>query len=54
MHFARLDGRAGGAGLVGVRDSKHQDGPALMFDSGEVAGFVAALKAGTYDHLLSD
>jgi len=45
--------RAEGSGLVGVRDSKRPHGPALVFEVGELAGFVAALKAGGYDHLLS-
>jgi Domain of unknown function (DUF397) len=54
VQFARLDTRPGGAGLVGVRDSKDPAGPALVFDSGEVAGFIGALKAGTYDHLTND
>ena len=30
---------------VGVRDSKDPDGPVLLFERGEWAAFVAALKA---------
>ena len=54
VQFAQLDGRAGGAALVGVRDSKNPDGPALVFGAGEVAGFVGASKAGAFDNVLTD
>jgi len=54
VQLAALDARPGGAGLVGMRDSKHPTGPALVFTAGEVAGFVAALKTGDYDYLLTD
>lgn len=34
---------------VGVRDSKDTAGPALVFAPGGWAGFVAGVKAGTFD-----
>jgi hypothetical protein len=39
--LARLDGRAGGAGLTGMRDSKQPDGPALIFPAGQISAWVA-------------
>lgn len=53
VQFAPLDSRPGGEGLVGLRDSKDPDGPALVFGAGEIAGFIGALKGGEYDHLLA-
>jgi Domain of unknown function (DUF397) len=48
VQLAPLDG-----GQIGMRDSKHPDGPALVFAAGEVAGFIGDLKAGRYDDLLA-
>lgn len=39
---------------VAVRNSRFPDGPALMFSVAEMSAFVAAVKAGAYDHLLGD
>ena len=52
VQFARLDDRAGGAGLVGMRDSKHPDGPALIFPVAQIAEWVADLKSGLHDDLI--
>ena len=40
-----------GGALVGVRDSKHPDGPRLEFTPGEWASFVQGAKAGEFDHI---
>lgn len=56
----RKSSRSGGAdncvevadnlpGVVGVRDSKNPDGPALMLDPGQWRKFVTAVKAGRFD-----
>ncbi|MCP9623719.1 DUF397 domain-containing protein [Nocardia otitidiscaviarum] len=37
------------AGVVGVRDSKHPAGPALMFTPAAWEGFTAAVTAGRFD-----
>ncbi|MFD7844312.1 DUF397 domain-containing protein [Nocardia sp. NPDC059764] len=34
---------------VGVRDSKHPDGPALVFDGPQWDRFTDAVRAGTFD-----
>jgi hypothetical protein len=53
--------RCGGSGCVevarirnavGVRDSKHPDGPVLRYSPEEFQAFVAAVKAGDFDDLL--
>lgn len=36
-------------GHVGVRDSKDQSGPALIFTSGEWQAFVGGVKRGEFD-----
>lgn len=55
---SRSNGSNGGAcvevadnlpGVVGVRDSKEPSGPVLSFASTTWAGFVAGVKAGTFD-----
>lgn len=38
-------------GSVGVRDSKHRDGPVLLFDRREFDAFLSAAAAGEFDHL---
>jgi hypothetical protein len=52
--------RCGGSGCVevarirntvGVRDSKHPDGPVLRYSPEEFRAFVAAVKAGDFDDL---
>jgi Domain of unknown function (DUF397) len=47
VELARLGGRR-----VGMRDSKHPTGPALVFGADEIASWIGDLKAGHYDHLL--
>ncbi|WP_217237951.1 DUF397 domain-containing protein [Streptomyces sp. AC555_RSS877] len=41
-----------GDGGVAVRNSRHPDGPALVYTPAEVAAFVAGAKEGEFDHLL--
>jgi len=36
-------------GIVAVRDSKNPDGPALVFEPGDWAAFVAGVRAGDMD-----
>ena len=36
-------------GIVGVRDSKDAQGPALVFEAAAWSAFVAAVKVGTFD-----
>jgi hypothetical protein len=52
VELARLDGRAGGAGLAGIRDSKDPAGPALIFPAAEIGEWVADLKSGRHDDLI--
>jgi hypothetical protein len=52
VELARLDAHGGGAGLVGMRDSKDPGGPALIFPAAEIGAWVADLKAGRYDDLI--
>lgn len=35
--------------LVGVRDSKNPEGPALVFGAGEWAAFTAGIENGVFD-----
>lgn len=44
VEIAHLDG-----GLVGARDSKNPDGPALVFAPGEWDAFLAGAKGGEFD-----
>ncbi|WP_442790672.1 DUF397 domain-containing protein [Nocardia sp. NBC_01329] len=37
-------------GMVGVRDSKNPDGPALVFAPGVWDAFLSAAKNGGFDH----
>ncbi len=37
------------SGIVGVRDSKDQHGPALTFDPAQWSTFVASVKVGAFD-----
>ncbi|MDT8909976.1 DUF397 domain-containing protein [Amycolatopsis sp. PS_44_ISF1] len=39
----------GREGLVGVRDTKLTPSPVFVFDSGEWAAFLVAVKAGQFD-----
>ncbi|MFJ1461166.1 DUF397 domain-containing protein [Nocardia sp. N2S4-5] len=36
-------------GMVGVRDSKNQSGPALIFTPGEWDAFTAGVRGGEYE-----
>lgn len=44
VEVAHLD-----TGLVGTRDSKNPNGPALVFTPGEWDAFIAGAKAGEFD-----
>ncbi|MFJ1461167.1 DUF397 domain-containing protein [Nocardia sp. N2S4-5] len=44
VEVAHLDG-----GMVGVRDSKNQSGPALIFTPGEWDAFTAGVRGGEFD-----
>lgn len=37
-------------GEVAVRNSRHTDGPALVFTRAEMTAFVAGVKDGEFDH----
>jgi hypothetical protein len=37
-------------GVIGLRDSKRPDHAILQFNKSEIAAFVAAVKAGEFDH----
>jgi hypothetical protein len=39
-------------GQVAVRNSRHPEGPALIFSDGEVRAFLEGVKDGDFDHLL--
>jgi len=49
MEFARLPG-----GDVAVRNSRHPDGPALIYTPAEVKAMLLGAKAGEFDHLIED
>ncbi|WP_079194273.1 DUF397 domain-containing protein [Streptomyces sp. CB02923] len=38
-------------GGVAIRNSRHPDGPALVFTTDELAAFVAGAKGSEFDHL---
>ncbi len=38
-------------GSVAIRNSRHPDGPALVYTRGEVAAFLAGVKNGEFDDL---
>ncbi len=48
VEFAAL-----GDELVGIRDSKHPEGPVLVFSSAEVAAWLEDLTSGGIDDLLA-
>ncbi|MQA25696.1 MAG: DUF397 domain-containing protein [Micromonosporaceae bacterium] len=48
VEVAGLDQRADNS-VIAVRDSKHPDGPVLVFTPGEWAGFVAGVHDGEFD-----
>lgn len=39
-------------GSIGVRNSRHPDGPALIYTRAEVAALLAGAKDGEFDHLV--
>ncbi|WP_030456184.1 DUF397 domain-containing protein [Herbidospora cretacea] len=45
VEVARLE-----EGQVGVRDSKDQSGPALVFTKSEWQAFIGGVKRGEFDH----
>ncbi|WP_410812613.1 DUF397 domain-containing protein [Micromonospora sp. 067-2] len=42
----------GGAGIA-VRNSRHPDGPALIYTVDEIAAFVLGARDGDFDHLIT-
>ncbi|MFS8204189.1 DUF397 domain-containing protein [Streptomyces sp. CWNU-52B] len=46
VEVARIDGG------IAVRNSRHPEGPALVYTSAELAAFLAGAKDGEFDHLL--
>ncbi|MFI2613073.1 DUF397 domain-containing protein [Kitasatospora sp. NPDC018619] len=40
-------------GDVAVRNSRHKEGPALLFTQAEWAAHLAGAKAGEFDHLIT-
>lgn len=49
VEFARLPG-----GDVAVRNSRHPEGPALVYTRAEIAAMLHGAKAGEFDHLVAD
>ncbi|EHM31320.1 putative regulator [Streptomyces sp. W007] len=46
MEFARLPG-----GNVAMRNSRHPDGPALVYTPAEIEALLLGVKDGEFDHL---
>jgi hypothetical protein len=42
-----------GNGAIAMRNSRHADGPALVYTVAEIAAFIAGAKDGEFDDLLS-
>lgn len=42
-----------GNGSIAMRNSRHADGPALVYTVAEIAAFIAGAKDGEFDDLLS-
>ncbi|KNE82890.1 MULTISPECIES: DUF397 domain-containing protein [Streptomyces] len=49
VEFAKLPG-----GDVAVRNSRHPDGPALIYTPAEVEAMLLGIKDGEFDHLIRD
>ncbi|MEV4435834.1 DUF397 domain-containing protein [Streptomyces sp. NPDC049555] len=49
VEFAKLPG-----GGVAVRNSRHPDGPALVYTPAEIEAMVLGIKDGEFDYLLRD
>jgi hypothetical protein len=47
VELARLPGER-----VALRNSRHPDGPALIFTKGQIKALIDALKNGAFDHLV--
>jgi hypothetical protein len=47
VELARLDG-----GAVAMRNSRHPDGPALVFTPAEIAAMFLGVRDGEFDHLV--
>lgn len=39
-------------GSVAIRNSRHPEGPALVYTPAEIAAFLAGAKDGDFDHLM--
>ena len=48
VELAELPGGAG----VAVRNSRHPDGPALVYTNEEITAFLAGVRDGDFDHLV--
>jgi hypothetical protein len=48
VEFAGLPG-----GQIAMRNSRHPDGPALIFTKGQLRDLIDALKSGDFDHLIT-
>lgn len=43
-----------GNGAIAIRNSRHVDGPVLVYTAAEIAAFVAGAKDGEFDDLLGE
>ena len=39
-------------GVIAVRDSRHPDGPALVYTAAEMTAFIRGVKDGRFDYLM--
>ncbi|MCT9091294.1 DUF397 domain-containing protein [Streptomyces sp. ASQP_92] len=49
VEFAKLPG-----GGVAVRNSRHPEGPALVYTRAEIEAMLLGIKDGEFDHLIAD
>ncbi|MEV5507604.1 DUF397 domain-containing protein [Streptomyces orinoci] len=49
VEFAKLPG-----GGVAVRNSRHPDGPALIYTPAEIEAMLSGIKDGEFDYLIAD
>ncbi|MFE9247686.1 DUF397 domain-containing protein [Streptomyces sp. NPDC007088] len=47
VEVARVDG-----GRIAVRNSRHPEGPALLYTRDELAAFLSGARSGEFDHLI--
>ena len=40
-------------GAIAMRNSRHPDGPALIYTPAEITAFIRGVKDGQFDHLVS-